>query len=267
MKLISWNVAGWVSKNKQQIEALFSQEPDIICLQEVRKKTLANFHTQLEHAGYNYIDETVSLAEKSGRIKGNLTASLYPAETLPGYIPTPHLESVLSSRLQTPIGSIDVHNAHVPNGSSYGWKKIETFEAIYQKLSNEKDHLRIVCGDFNSPQAEFPSGETITWGQRIKKNSQVVLGERDIRWHEGEYSVIRGLEEYNLVDAFRVLHGYQVEAYSFVVRRKGEIVSKRRFDHIFSSKELNVQKCDYLYPLLDSNLSDHAPIEVVFPID
>lgn len=264
MKLISWNIAGRVSNNQAQIEALLNCKPSIICLQEIRKNALVTLRHLLAQAGYIYIDDTVHLAISHGRVKGSLTASQYPGETLIDYIPTPHPESVLSSRLQTPFGSIDLHNAHIPNGSSYGWKKIETFEAIFQTLSTEKDHLRILCGDFNSPQAESPPEETITWGQRIKKNNQVVLGKRDIRWHEGEYSVIRGLEKHNLVDAFRTLHGFQEEAYSFVVKRKGDIVSKRRFDHIFCSRELNVQQCSYLYELLELNLSDHAAIEGIF---
>jgi endonuclease/exonuclease/phosphatase family metal-dependent hydrolase len=37
-----------------------------------------------------------------------------------------------------------------------------------------------------------------------------------------------------------------------------------RYDHIFASRALNATSCDYLVALFDDQLSDHAPVEVVF---
>jgi exonuclease III len=253
-----------VTRTDEQVEALISREPSIICLQEVRKKAIETLTRDFRNAGYLYTHDSVLLAEENNREKGNMVVSKFPIEHLPEFIDVPHSESVISVILNTPYGNIKIHNAHIPNGSSYGWKKIETFEAIFKKLSSEKDYLRILCGDFNSPQAELPNGETITWGQRLLSNNGVILRNEDLRWHQGELSVIRGLAESNLTDVFRQLHGYNTEEFSFIVRRKGEIVSRRRFDHVFASQELRPQQCIYLHNFREMKLSDHSPIEVLF---
>jgi hypothetical protein len=44
------------------------------------------------------------------------------------------------------------------------------------------------------------------------------------------------LVEHNLGDVFQQLLGYGLEEYSYIVRQFGEIVLKRRFDHVFASK-------------------------------
>jgi exonuclease III len=264
LRLVSWNLAGWVRKIEEQVESLISREPSIICLQEVRRKAIETITRKFINAGYSYFQDSVLLAEEKNRCKGNMVVSKYPLQHLPEYIAVPHAESVISVNVETPHGNIKIHNAHIPNGSSYGWKKIETFEGIFKTLSSEEDNLRILCGDFNSPQTELPNGKTITWGQRLSNNNKVLLRKKDLRWHQGELSVIRGLAEYNLVDAFRQLHGYGLEEYSFIVRRKGEIVSKRRFDHVFASQELQPQVCVYLHKFREMKLSDHSPIEVLF---
>jgi len=267
LKLISWNLAGWVTKTEEQAEALISRNPSIICLQEVRKKAAETLKKEFYNAGYLYVQHSIFIAEENNRGKGNMVVSKFPFEYLPGYIEVPHFESVLSVILNMPHGNIKIHNAHIPNGSCYGWKKIETFEAIFKKLSSEEDHLRILCGDFNSPQAELPDGETITWGQHLRSNNGVVSRIKDLRWHQGELSVIRGLAGFNLNDVFRQLYGYKSEEYSFIVRRKGETVSKRRFDHVFASNELRAQSCIYLHKFRELKLSDHSPIEVLFSPD
>ena len=264
MRLISWNIAGRVKNNKKQVEALLSREPSIVCLQEVRKKSLETILSEFQKAGFKYFQDSVLIAEKHNRVKGNMVVSQYPFTHLSDYISTPRAESIISLEIKTPFAIIKIHNTHIPNGSSYGWIKIETFESIFKKLSSEEDNLRILCGDFNTPQAELPNGETVTWGQRISKQNEVILKRNRLRWHQGELSVIKGLADYNLQDVFRQLHGYDCEGFSFVVHRKGEIVSKRRFDHVFASQELHPQACKYLHNFQERNLSDHSPIEVLF---
>jgi exonuclease III len=263
MKLISWNIAGIVSKNKDQVEALLSRQPSIICLQEVRSSALKNLGQFLLSSGFEFQLETVTIANENNRKKGNYIASIFPIRLLPNFINSPLQESILSAVVDTPIGSIAIHNVHIPNGSSYKWKKIETFEEIYKVFSKRSNERTVLCGDFNSPQAELPTGVTVTWGQRKLKNNKIILN-KEPRWHFGEYSVLRGLEEFNLPDVFRLLHGYVKQDYSFEVFRNGQVISKRRFDHVFASTDLNPVSCKYLHQFRLDQLSDHSPIEVVF---
>ena len=52
MKLISWNVAGRVKKQPQQIDAVLRQSPDLLALQEVTPKTSRMWRVGLEEAGF-----------------------------------------------------------------------------------------------------------------------------------------------------------------------------------------------------------------------
>jgi exonuclease III len=72
----------------------------------------------------------------------------------------------------------------------------------------------------------------------------------------------QGWQPFGLRDVFRSLHGYDVEACSWVVRRK-QLIRGRRFDHVFASAALSTVSCDYLTAFREDGLSDHAAIEVV----
>jgi len=216
-------LAGWVNKTDEQVEALISRQPSTICLQEVRSKAVEPITRKLQAAGYRYFHDTVCDAVKNNRSKGNMVVSIYPFEHLPEYIVVPFTESVVSVNVETPHGKIKIHNAHIPNGSSYSWKKIETFEAIFNTLSSESDNLRILCGDFNSPQTELPNGETITWGQKLTTTNNVILREKDFRWHQGELSVIRELGKYNLPDVFANCMVMDVRSIAFLSAERARL--------------------------------------------
>jgi exonuclease III len=262
MHLISWNVAGRRSTCSEQIDALERQKPDVVALQEVRKSTLVKFQTGLPQIGLEHMKDSVYLASQYGRPYGQAIASRWPLEFLP---PTdfdvPFPERMLSVILDSPWGPIELHTAHIPPGSSNGWIKIETFEGIFKRLACKSDIPRILCGDFNTPQAETPDGQIVTWGQTAKRH---VIKRGHKRWDAGERSVVQDLAEYDLPDVFRSLHGYQVQEFSWCVYRKGRCVAQRRFDHIFASKSLNPVECKYLHPFRTKGLSDHSAIEARF---
>ncbi len=61
------------------------------------------------------------------------------------------------------VGEIELHAAYIPPGSSHGWLKIDTLEGIFRRLAQPSTRPRILCGDFNTPQAERADGRIITW--------------------------------------------------------------------------------------------------------
>jgi len=65
---------------------------------------------------------------------------------------------------------------------------------------------------------------------------------------------------------FRWLKGYESQEFSWLFRRKGKIISRRRFDHIFAAKTLNPDTCRYIHPFRKKLLSDHSAIEATFKI-
>jgi exonuclease III len=192
-----------------------------------------------------------------------MVASRWPLCALPGpEIPWP--EKALSTLVESSGARFEVHTAHVPPGSSNGWVKIDTFHGIYKRLAHNSEVARILCGDFNSPQKETPDGRVITWGED-EVNGQIVCwgrykGRTGKEWDAGERSVLEGLADFDVHDAFRRLHGFGVEAFSWYLTRKGTAIG-RRFDHILASRRFSVLGCNYLHALREAKLSDHSPIE------
>jgi len=74
------------------------------------------------------------------------------------------------------------------------------------------------------------------------------------------------LAEYNLYDIFRLLNGYKLQEFSWLLKRKGKIIARRRFDHIFAAKALHPITCQYIHSFRENSLSDHSAIEATFKI-
>jgi exonuclease III len=139
--------------------------------------------------------------------------------------------------------------------------KIRVLRGIYNQLAHHVRKYRILCGDFNTPQAEKFDGKIVTWGQK-ERNGEIVTN--DLRWDVGERQVLEGLQPYDLIDIYRHLHGYKVKDFSWFLRRKGRIIAKRRFDHVYASVALNPIECRYIHLLRENGLSDHSPVLAVF---
>jgi exonuclease III len=83
------------------------------------------------------------------------------------------------------------------------------------------------------------------------------------QWDKAERSILTALADFDLIDVYRQIHGYEKQEFSYAFTRKGKTVA-RRFDHVLASVSLNAVNCQYLIELREQSLSDHSPIEVVF---
>ncbi|MEO6923013.1 MAG: endonuclease/exonuclease/phosphatase family protein [Bryocella sp.] len=274
MRLISWNLNGRRSKANAQVAALLEREPDVVAFQEVIRSSLPLLRHALVDGGLVHVADSFSLAPPDfqpygPRKYGQITASRHPlTATAPEHFPVPWPERVLSVLINCDGDELEVHNTHVPPGSSNGWIKVGVLEGIFTALAVPTTHPRILCGDFNTPQAEMPSGEVVTWAQRRTTGGgwRVVgklRGGAGADWDAAERLVLTGLADFDLVDVYRALHGYDVSETSWVFTRQGKEIG-RRFDHVFASRELQPVSCQYLHDLRKNGLSDHAPIEATF---
>lgn len=279
VKLLSWNLAGRLRRIPHQIEMLASREPDLVALQEVRWPGLSRLRTLLADRGLIHQADSFEWAPcptllSGPRRYGLLIASRFPLQPWkPGGFDVPWAERILSVDIETPWGSIEVHTTHIPPGVTNGWIKIEMLEGLYRGLVHPSTTPRILCGDFNTPQLERSTGEVVTWGQHINRKGMAVIrkhmrGGEGLRWDQGERQVLQGLATYDLHDAYRRLHGYAMQAYSWYPQRKDPHrqaqMMGRRFDHVFASASLHPVSCTYLQAFRESGLSDHAVLEIVF---
>ena len=225
----------------------------------------------LPHAIDSFALAPTTFIAAGPRRYGLLVASRFPIEPLPpSAFDVPWPERVLSAHVISPRGPIELHTTHVPPGSSNGWIKIETLVGVYNGLARSSPLPRILCGDFNLPQAERSADEIVTWAQRVRTNGQIVCRARvrgglGASWDAAERNIVIGLAAYDLLDVFRALHGYETHGFSWVLRRRLWCVP-RRFDHIFASASLHPRSCVYLHNLRQRGLSDHAAIEATFDV-
>lgn len=277
MRLISWNTNARSKRVAEQIAFLESRKPDIVALQEVTPNGVPHFRNGLQETGFQFIldgfealpDQTVFTGPRG---RGVLVASRYPGTSRRKKnfkIPWP--EKILSISINGPNAKLDLHVTYIPSGASHGWIKAETLEGIYNGLARESKRPRILCGDFNAPQEEYPSGETVTWAQRFNANGEAVVRKRfrkgeGARWDAAERNIFEGLPKFDLPDVYRALNGWDDQGYSWIPIRRKIKYKGRRFDHIFASSSLNPVACWYLSEAREAGLSDHSPIEVDFDI-
>ncbi len=273
MRLISWNIMqGGGERIAKQVEHLVAHDPEVIALQEVFVAKDPEYRKNLHTFGYEHAVSSFEIrpdchAVGGKRGYGELVLSKWPMTLISDAtfdIPWP--ERVLSVKVSSPCVAFDLHVLYVPNGSNHGEIKVETFEGLYQGLSRHVDHPCVLCGDFCTPQVERSDGTIETWAvERRKDGSFGSRMERDARWDEAERNILLGLAKFDLPDVFRLLNGYGRQGYS-MIQRHGNTVNYRRYDHIFASRKLLPQACEYLYEVFETKprLSDHTPIRADF---
>ncbi|MDQ2622627.1 MAG: endonuclease/exonuclease/phosphatase family protein [Actinomycetota bacterium] len=251
MKLLNWNVAGRTRRLDEQARAVLRQDPDVVCLQEIRESTLSRWTGFLHEVGLP------GIAASDGRANRrlfNLTAARWPVTELPA-LPLPQPERLLSVRIEADFGPVEIHNIHVPPAPSQGMLKVETLEAVYAALAAPFDGHRILCGDFNTPRTEFRDGSLETFARNHPRDFE--------RWDAAERLLPVGLAAWDLRDVFRQLNGYDRYDISWSTpgfhRRKGH-----RLDHILASRSLNAVWCDYQHGWRETGYSDHSAMEAIF---
>ena len=178
---------------------------------------------------------------------------------MPGLSPPPRSdvffpEKYLVARIAREETLIDVHNAHVPHGSSrrrhLRMMKVEAFEAMRRRLDQPTKAARVLCGDLNTPWSEDDDGVQTAAHRHPESDPN--------RWHQAELGL---LEHPELRDVYRWHHKPGTDF--AVSHRTGRgRRTNHRYDHVMVSGELDVNRChcEYLEPLLESGLSDHAPV-------
>ena len=253
---------------------MLARDPDIVAFQEVTEGSRSRLRELLRDGGLVHIVDSFGYAAESPARVGPRRYGVILASRFPLIPDTSHAfagpwpERILPVQVSSSSGPIVVVVVYAPPGSSHGWIKIETFEALFAGLAHRSSVPRILCGDFNTPQEERLDGRVVTWGERVRRNGEVVVkrtirGRRGDRWDLAERRIVQGLAEFDLPDVYRALHGYEACEFSWFLNRRGRLVG-RRFDHVFASKELRPISCGYIHQLREVGLSDHSAIEAEF---
>jgi len=279
VRVLTWNVEGaFPYKAEDEIEAQIEylagldKPPDLLLLNEVNQYRQEFIRELLaEKLGYDGIVDTLSMAHELrnsdvqphhdiGHTNGNLTAvrdaeniehkplelfdESYDNEDVK-HLSTHYPEKILVTNCTLDGVDVEVWNVRAVPGSMKGEEKIKIFETVFHRIVNGEEKLRILAGDFNSPDEELADGQAVT--HIDDKDPRI----RD-RWRTAALNILKGLGHVGMVDVFRYQWGYgEIETLD-------ESFGNSRFDHIIASEELNPVACRY-----DSEsyeVSDHAAL-------
>lgn len=245
---------------------------DVLTLQEVRFARRTDFKKYLADKGFNCCPDTQR--HTRGKDYGNLIASRWtiePCEPRYSRDEPPWHELLVQASVSHDGRSFLVITVHIPNGSFYGWKKIDTFKALREVVLEAKGKPCIVTGDFNEPQL-IPlqdDGHIVTWGQywewrpgRYECWDKLSFRRRK-GWGKDWDAAVRWLfekeDEHGMRHAYwDTPHGRGVMPVSYVTARDHQ---PRWFDHMFVSRNFRVERCEYLHELRYERHSDHSALE------
>jgi exonuclease III len=250
--MVTWNVAGRLTRQPEQAAAIAAIGADVVALQEVTARSLPLWRAALAEAGLVACETALEGVAVSGRRPlGVLTAARERLArlALPADVPWP--ERVLCCA----IGDVEVVNVHSPISPAPDLAKVRTHEALFAYLVAEGAGPRILCGDLNTPRRELADGEVLTFAH---ESSGRLRPERGERWHEAERALVRGLRDHGWVDAFRSLHGYagREASWTFAGDRGGW-----RLDHVLVHG-LEPVASAYAHDWRRAGLSDHSALIV-----
>ena len=259
MRLICWNVNGRAGDGcHAQVAAVLGRSPDFIALQELTLASYPQWCDALLGEGFS-VASTIDLVRAPyptmqppiRRRYFNAIAARGAVAPLPGLDFTDpeqarvaFPEKYLAVRVVIDATGLEVHNAHLPPGSTRGVIKPQAFSAI-RRRTDAVSEPGVLCGDFNTPQREDATSVT-TWA-----SSHPALCDE---WDAAERNV---LENPRMRDVYRELR--DVDAPFAASHFTG--TTPRRYDHIYASADILAVACTYHADWLERRLSDHAAVE------
>jgi exonuclease III len=253
VRLVTWNVAGRVSRQPEQAQAIAGIGADVVALQEVSARTLPLWRTALADCGFAGCETALDglPAVSRRRLLGVLTAAREPLVRLPAPPQAPRPERVLCCL----TGDVEVVNLHSPISPAPDLAKVLTHEAIAAYLAAGAGRPRILCGDLNTPRRELADGDVLTFAH---DSAGRLRPERGERWDRAERALVYGLRAHGWVDAFRALHGYgeRHASWTFAHDRGGW-----RLDHVLVAGLRPVAGA-YAHDWRRTGLSDHSALVV-----
>ena len=261
LSVLTWNINFRSAATLDPIAALPSL-PDLVALQEVKLDHAKAVHDRLKGMGYTSV---YSQGPDAARLSyGNMIAArtkLTSFEPIAVDFPYPQLVAHVS--VETSGGPVNVITVHVPNGSGYGWEKIDTLEALKRMVLGLRGEPLVLTGDFNEPQYAMQDGQVVTWGQDPDGERWAVSDEWTFdgatgtgeRWDAAVRWFFESPGESGIRSAFWDAAGHgEMEASHF--SRGG----KRWFDHVFVSGDFQVNDCRYLHDFREDEYSDHSAL-------
>ena len=254
LKIVTWNVNSIKMRLQHLLEFIESNEPDIICLQELKCETDKFPAEELSHLPYNFYIN----GQKS--YNGVAILSKIPADEVKTNFdknPLSDQARFIECSFATSIGYIRVISLYAPNGGEVGSdkfvKKLEFYDAFTNYINSKKclEEQLFIGSDFNIA----PYDIDVYNPTKLQSSTCFTYEERE---------KLRTILNSGFVDNFRILHPTKKES-SWWDYRAGAFEQNMgmRIDSIISTSNAvaNLVSCkiDYHSRTKDKP-SDHAPV-------
>jgi endonuclease/exonuclease/phosphatase family metal-dependent hydrolase len=261
LSVLTWNVNFRAASTLAALTTL-PDLPDVVTLQEVKREHASAIRERLQGMGY---ESVYSLPADAGEpAYGNVVAArtkLTPLDSTTFGLP--YAQLVAHVRVETPDGPINVITIHVPNGSGYGWQKIDTLDALRRTVLALKGAPLVLSGDFNEPQwTPLQDGHVVTWARDWDDERWTLWKKRTFDGVKGSGkrwdAAVRWFFDENdsgLRNAFWECAGRGSMEQTHV--QGGQ---PRWFDHVFVSEHFRVKECTYLRSFRTDGYSDHSAL-------
>ncbi len=251
MKIITWNINGIrAALGKSALDWAFAQQPDFLCLQEVKAREDQLKKDQLAMLKLPYAWNPAQRAGYSG------VATFYNQQPDEVMIGMGEDKFDMEGRvLQTTRDGIRLFNIYFPNGQR-GQDRVEYKLAFYEHLLNLCDELHkqgeqiILTGDFNTAHQPIDLKNP----KENEKTSGFLSEERE--W-------VQKFLDHGFIDVYRKLYPdkqqYTWWTYRFAARERG---IGWRIDYFLVSESLAPRVKDVIIHE-DVTGSDHCPVELI----
>ncbi|HLU17922.1 MAG TPA: exodeoxyribonuclease III [Edaphocola sp.] len=249
MKIISYNVNGLRSAmSKGFVSWLAEENPDVVCLQEIKAHKDNVDYAQIEALGYQTFWFP---AQKKGYSGVAIFSKRQPDSVQYG---SGYEQSDCEGRvISASFGNTRVISAYFPSGTSgeerqtYKYQWLDEFYDYINQLKNDGQSL-IICGDYNICHRAIDIHNPVS-----NKNSSGFLPE-ERAWMDKWF-------DNRLIDTFRLLHPDAKDKYSWWSFRANARANNKgwRIDYISVTEDLREQVRSAAI-LADVKHSDHCPV-------
>ena len=254
MKIATWNVNSIRARLDRLVSWLGREQPDVVCLQELKVADADFPQLEIEAAGYH--------AAVYGQKTYNGVAILAKAPLSDVRIGLGGGTDPDARLIAAQAGDVRVLSAYVPNGKVVGSDKWEYKLSWYDKLTAHlaanyrPDELLVLCGDFNVAPEERDVARPEEW-------------RGSVLFDEPTRAKLKTLIDWGLVDIIRERNPegpgpYTWWDYRMLGFAKGNGL---RIDHILATKPY-ASRCSSAFVARDERKgklpSDHAPVVAVF---
>jgi len=242
VKIATWNVNGIRAREAQLCEWLDRDQPDIVCLQELKAES-AQIPERCKHADYHVYwhglraYSGVSLHVKKGLFEGEPSFS--------------HPEFDMESRIvQAAFGKLVLASVYVPNGGKDYAAKLNFMSRLvaWAKKLHDEGREVVLCGDINIARADID-----VHPRELKPG---VIGQRP-----EERELFEQLLGGHFVDVCRELNPDNPGLFTWWPpwRNMRQRNIGWRIDYILASRAI-AQRATRCEVLADVGTSDHAPV-------